>query len=249
MVGSNIVIRFSLVHSGELMATRSQSEARLVSASSGRVFTFHSCYSRSFRGVFFMDYGAFIYLGVYYGSCIFGPYPFLYWFGRLRGLVVIVAWSSLNDFVLVLVSHDITSFQPLYWLGVYVGRSPVISGVRISRCLFFFFSPDIRDFLSSCLGSRVWRFETCASFSSQVLGVSPGLCPLGCSCQPERLHGHPLAIAIAVASASDVFISGAFHLQWCSHLTFVLFVLSYVSVLSWCLLSSMVDQFHLQSFL
>ena len=113
-----------------------------------------------------MDYGAFIYLGVYCGSCIFGPYPFLYWFGRLRGLVVIVAWSSLNDFVLVLVSHDITSFQPLHWLGVYVGRSPAISGVRISRCLFFlqtfatFFqvvlvliSGDLRPVLRSLLNS------------------------------------------------------------------------------------------------
>ena len=37
-----------------------------------------------------MDYGAFIYLGVYYGSCISGPYPFLYWFRRLQGMVVVV---------------------------------------------------------------------------------------------------------------------------------------------------------------
>ena len=36
------MICFSLVHSCELVATRPQSEARLVSASSGRVFTFHS---------------------------------------------------------------------------------------------------------------------------------------------------------------------------------------------------------------
>ena len=63
-------------------------------------------------------------------------------------LVVVVAWSFLNGFVLVLVSNDITSFQPLRRLGVCVGRSPAPSGVRISRCLF---SLDIRDFLSSCL--------------------------------------------------------------------------------------------------
>ena len=124
-----------------------------------------------------MDYGAFIYLGVYYGSCISGPYPFLYWFGRLQGLVVVVAWSSLNCFVLVLVSNDITSFQPLRRLGVCFEHSPAPSGVRISRCLFFFFYPDMCDFLSSCLGSHVWRFETCASFSSRLLGVSQGRVP------------------------------------------------------------------------
>ena len=32
-------------------------------------------------------------------------------------LVVVVAWSSLNSFVLVLVSNDIASFQPLRQLG------------------------------------------------------------------------------------------------------------------------------------
>ena len=35
------MIRFSLVHSCKLVATRHQSEVRLVSASSGRIFTFH----------------------------------------------------------------------------------------------------------------------------------------------------------------------------------------------------------------
>ena len=38
MVGEDIVIRFSLVHLCVFVAT----QARLVSASSGRVFTFHS---------------------------------------------------------------------------------------------------------------------------------------------------------------------------------------------------------------
>ena len=36
------MIRISLVHSCELVATRPQSEDRLVSVSSGCVFTFHS---------------------------------------------------------------------------------------------------------------------------------------------------------------------------------------------------------------
>ena len=45
-------------------------------------------------------------------------------------------WSSLNGFVLVLVSSDITSFQPLRRLGFCVRCSPAPSGVRISRCLF-----------------------------------------------------------------------------------------------------------------
>ena len=58
------MIRFILVHSCELVATRLQSEARLVSASSGRVLTFHSLVildpsEESSHGL-----GAFIYLGV-----------------------------------------------------------------------------------------------------------------------------------------------------------------------------------------
>ena len=89
-------------------------------------------------------------------------------------LVMVDAWSSLNGFVLGLVSIDITSFQPLRRLGVCVGRSPAPSGVRISRCVF---SPDICDFLPSGLGSHVWRFEACASFSSRLLGVSQGRFP------------------------------------------------------------------------
>ena len=41
-----------------------------------------------FGGFFFFFF--FIHLGVYYGSCISGPYPFLYWFRRLQGMVVVV---------------------------------------------------------------------------------------------------------------------------------------------------------------
>ena len=33
-----------------------------------------------------MDYGAFIYLWVYSGSCISRPSPFFSWFGMLQGL-------------------------------------------------------------------------------------------------------------------------------------------------------------------
>ena len=142
-------------------------------------------------------------------------------------LEVIDGLSSFNSFVFGLVSNDITSFRSLHRLGICVGCSPAPSGVRISRCLF---SPDIRDFLSSCHGNHAWRFEICA-FSSRLLGVSQ--CR---SCQPERLHRRSLAIAIAVASVSDGFISGAFHLQWCSHLTFVLHVRS-------CLVPSLASSF------
>ena len=79
-----------------------------------------------------------------------------------------------------------------------------------------------------------------------TLRCFPGSCPLGHLCQPERLHRRSLAIAIAVASVSYGFISGAFHLQWCSHLTFVLLVRSYVGFLPWFLLSQYGDQLLLQ---
>ena len=97
---------------------------------------------------------------------------------------------------------------------------------------FFFFSRHSRLSFElswfSCLAIR----DLCFVLFS-TLRCFPGSCPLGCSCQPERLHRHPLAIAIAVASVSDVFISWAFHFQWCSHLTFVLLVGSSVSFLPW----------------
>ena len=89
-------------------------------------------------------------------------------------LEVVDGLSSLNGFVFGLISNDITSFQPLRRLGVCVGRSPAHSGVRISTCLF---SPGIHNFLSSCHGNHVWRFEISASFSSRLLGVSQGHVP------------------------------------------------------------------------
>ena len=117
-----------------------------------------------------MDYGAFIYLEVYSGSCI----PSFIGSDGFKVLEVVDGLSSLNGFVFGLVSNDITSFQSLRQLEVCVGRSPAPSGVRISR---FPFSLDIRDFLSSCHGTHVWQFEICASFSSRLLGVSEGRVP------------------------------------------------------------------------
>ena len=40
-----------------------------------------------------------------------------------------------------------------------------------------FLSPNIRNFFLSCHGNPVWRFKTCASFSSRLLGVSQGRVP------------------------------------------------------------------------
>ena len=138
--------------------------------------------------------------------------------------------------VLLLVSFPMTSPHS----SLYAGWGFVLDVLQ--RPLVYvspgvFFSPDIRDFLSSCHGTYVWRFETCALFSSRLLGVFLGLCLLGHSCQRERLHRRSLAVAIVVASVSDGFISGACHLQQCSHLTFVLLVHSYVRFLPWHLLS------------
>ena len=145
------------------------------------------------------------------------------------------AWLSLNGFVLVLVSNDITSFQPLRQLGfaLDVLQRPQ---VFVSPGVFFSWHSRLSFEWSwfSCLVIRDLCFVLFLT-----LRCFPGSRPLGCSCQPEHLHRHPLAIAIAVA----------FHLQWCSHLTFVILVRSYVSFLPWRLLPRMVDQFLLQSFL
>ena len=89
------------------------------------------------------------------------------------------SWRSLmachpSTVLSCLVSNDVTSFQPIHQLGVYVGHSPAPSGVRISRCLL---SPDICDFPSCCHGNHVWQFEICVLFSSRRFGVSQGLVP------------------------------------------------------------------------
>ena len=92
--------------------------------------------------------------------------------------------------------------------------------VTFFRVVIVIMSGNSRSVLRSLLNSQMF----------------PRVVFLGHSCQPERLHRHSLAIAIAVASVSDGFISGAFHLQWCSHLTFVLHVRS-------CLVPSLASPF------
>ena len=139
--------------------------------------------------------------------------------------------------VLSLVLFPMTSFHSSLYAGwgfaVDVLQRPL---VHVSPGVFFSFRHSRLSFeLSwySCLAIR----DLCFVLFSTLI-CFPGLCPLGHSCQPERLHRRFLAIAIAIASVSDGFISWAFHLQWCSHLTFVLLLVhSYVRFLPWCLLS------------
>ena len=98
-----------------------------------------------------MDYGASIYLGVYYGSCISGPYPFLYWFRKLQGMVAVVlghpstvlSWFS---FPMISPHSSLYASWGLHWTFSSTLRC---SYLQVS------FSPDIRDFLLSCLGSHV----------------------------------------------------------------------------------------------
>ena len=98
-----------------------------------------------------MDYGAFIYLGVYYGYCISGPYPFLYWFRRLQGMVVVVLGHPST--VLSWFSFPMTS----PYSSLYAGWGLCWTFSSTLRCSYLrvSFSPDIRDFLSSGLGSHV----------------------------------------------------------------------------------------------
>ena len=90
-----------------------------------------------------MDYGAFIYLGVYYGSCISRPYPFLSWFRRLQGMVVVVL--GLPSTVLSWFSFPMTSPHCSLYAGWGL-RWTFSSAFRYSY-LQVSFSPDIRDFL------------------------------------------------------------------------------------------------------
>ena len=195
-----------------------------------------------------MDYGAFIYLGVYYGSCISGPYSFLYWFGRLQGLGG--CWCLVIPQRFCLGScfqwhHLIPAFTPAGGL-----RWMFSSSLRCMYLQMSFFSSYSRLSFEwswfSCLAIRGLYFVL---FST--LRCFPGSCPLGCSCQPERLHRRPLAIAITVASVSDIFflLAGLFTFRGVHtcHLCFLCAVMS----VSFPGISfpSMVDQFLVQSFL
>ena len=231
------MFRFSLVHSCELVAIRPQSEARLVSASSGSVFHFsHSCYSWSFRG---SSHGLW---SLYLPRSVL---RLLYI--RTLSLPLLVRKASRSWWLLMLghpstvlswVSFPMTSpHSSLYVSWGFVLDVLQRPQVYVSPGVFFFF------FFKHSRLSFEWSWFSCLAIRDlcfvlfSTLRCFPGSCPLGCSCQPERLHRRPLAIAIAVASVSDFFISGAFDLQGCSHLTFVLLVRSCVSFLPWRLLS------------
>ena len=190
------MIRFSLVHSCELVATRPLSEARLVSVE------FWACFS--LLTLVILDHSEEPSHGLWN---LYLPRSILWLlYIQTLSLPLLVpkaaslggccAWLSLNGFVLVLVSNDITSFQPLCRLGfaLDVLQRPqvfVSPGVFFSRHLWLSFEWS----WFSCLAIRDLCFVLFLT-----LRCFPWSCPLGCSCQPERLHRHPLASAITVAS-------------------------------------------------
>ena len=139
------MIRFSLVHSCELVETQLQSEACLVSGESWVCFftlVILDPSEESCHGLWSL-----LYRGVYYGSRIFGPYLFLYWFRGLQSMVIVVLGHPS-----MVLSWFTSPHSSLYagW-GLHWAFSSAL------RCSYLqvSFSPDICDFLSSALGFHV----------------------------------------------------------------------------------------------
>ena len=175
-----------------------QSEARLVSLSYGRAFTFHS--------LVILDPSEESSHGLW---SLYLPTSVL-WLLYIRTLSLpLLVRKASRSWWLLLLGHPSTV---LSWFSfpmtsthssLYAGWGFVLDvlqrpQVYVSPGVFFFSRHSrlsFELFWFSCLAIR----DLCFVLFS-TLGCFPGSCPLGCSCQPERLHRRPLAIAIAVAS-------------------------------------------------